>query len=286
MAERDAELAAALDEQRRAMTLIRGAAAEVRAPLALRERLEADRASARGARAPAAAGSRSRSPAPPPRRCCSRSCSPGRAAPTLEEAAAFARSAARPPAPGARGRRPKLLAVEQDGVAFPEWAEKFGWEATGTHTGEIDGRDATTVYYEKDGQDARLHDRRRRRARRPRRRAHDRRRGHAGQLFRTDDGRPAATWERDGHTCVLSGAGVPDDKLAELAGWKGKGAVASERGRSWQPPSANGSALTEGPGSRRANAPVLGFASDSDVEVDTDVRHAAPIRASVVECRP
>ena len=44
LAEQDAELAAALDEQRRAMTLIRGAAAEVRAPLALRERLEADRA--------------------------------------------------------------------------------------------------------------------------------------------------------------------------------------------------------------------------------------------------
>ena len=45
------------------------------------------------------------------------------------------------------------------------------------------------------------------------------------ELFRTDDGRPAATWERDGHTCVLAGAGVPDAKLAELAGWKGLGAV-------------------------------------------------------------
>src|ERR687895_532482 len=45
MAERDPELAAALDDQRRALTLIRGAASEVRAPLALRERLEAQRSS-------------------------------------------------------------------------------------------------------------------------------------------------------------------------------------------------------------------------------------------------
>ena len=44
MAEDDPDLAAALDEQRRAVTLIQGAAAEIRAPLALRERLENERA--------------------------------------------------------------------------------------------------------------------------------------------------------------------------------------------------------------------------------------------------
>jgi len=36
-------------------------------------------------------------------------------------------------------------------VAFPEWDTKFGWEATGIRTGEVEGRDATTVYYEKEG---------------------------------------------------------------------------------------------------------------------------------------
>jgi hypothetical protein len=40
------------------------------------------------------------------------------------------------------------------------------------------------------------------------------------------DGVPTATWEREGHTCVLTGAGVEPEILAELAGWKGKGAVA------------------------------------------------------------
>jgi anti-sigma factor RsiW len=39
MAEQDPGLAAAIEQQRRATALIRGAAEEVRAPLALRERL-------------------------------------------------------------------------------------------------------------------------------------------------------------------------------------------------------------------------------------------------------
>ena len=222
LAEQDAGLAAALDEQRRAMTLIRGAAAEVRAPLALRERLEADRA--RLAR-PAAR-----------RRWFSVALAGAAAAavllavvlaapsgPTLQEAAAFGAQPPAGPAPAAEG---KLLAAEQDGVAFPEWGAKFGWETAGIREGEVEGRDATTVYYEKDGKtlaytivggdaldvpdDAKTVTVE----------------GTPIKLFRTDDGRPAATWERDGHTCVLAGAGVPDAKLAELAGWKGLGAVA------------------------------------------------------------
>ena len=40
-----------------------------------------------------------------------------------------------------------------------------------------------------------------------------------------EDGRTVVTWERGGHTCVLSAEGVPADELLELAGWKGKGAV-------------------------------------------------------------
>src|SRR5215212_6382484 len=129
MAAQDAELAAALDEQRRAMTLIRGAAAEVRAPLALRERLEADRARLARPRAR--------------RRWLSVALAGAAAAavvlavvftapggPTVEEAAAFASQPATAPAPPAEG---KLLAAEQDGVAFPDWEAKFGWKATGTH---------------------------------------------------------------------------------------------------------------------------------------------------------
>jgi hypothetical protein len=222
LARQDAGLAAALDEQRRAMTLIRGAAGEVRAPLALRERLEADRARLARPRAR--------------RRWFSVATAGALAAavllavvlaapsgPTLDEAAAFGAQPPTGPAPAAEG---KLLAAEQDGVAFPEWGAKFGWEATGVRSGELDGRDATTVYYEKDGKtlaytivggdpldwpdDARTVTAE----------------GTRIDLFRTGDGRSAATWWRDGHSCVLAGAGVPDAKLAELAGWKGMGAVA------------------------------------------------------------
>ena len=36
-------------------------------------------------------------------------------------------------------------------MAFPEWGAKFGWETAGIRKGEVEGRDATTVYYEKEG---------------------------------------------------------------------------------------------------------------------------------------
>ncbi len=220
LAERDAGVAAALDEQRRAMTLIRGAAQEVRAPLALRERLEADRARLARPRARrrwfsvAMAGAAAAA-------VLLAVVFAGPSGPTLQEAAAFGAQGPAGPPPPAQG---KLLAVEQDGVAFPEWGAKFGWRTAGIRMGEIDGRDATTVYYEKEGKtlaytivggdaldtpDAKTVTAE----------------GTPVELFRTDDGRPAATWERDGHTCVLAGAGVPDAKLAELAGWKGLGAV-------------------------------------------------------------
>ena len=39
------------------------------------------------------------------------------------------------------------------------------------------------------------------------------------------DGEPAVTWLRGGHTCVLTGSGVSEDELLELAAWQGEGAV-------------------------------------------------------------
>ena len=69
--------------------------------------------------------------------------------PTVEDAAAFAALPATTGAPSTDGAR---LMAAQDGVAFPRWdSEKLGWRATGMHTGDVDGRPATTVYYEKDG---------------------------------------------------------------------------------------------------------------------------------------
>jgi hypothetical protein len=224
LAASDPSVAAALDEQHRAMTLIRGAAAEVRAPLALRERLESDRARLARPRAR--------------RRLFSIGLAGAAVAvallvavlagpngPTLQEAAAFGGLGPTGPAPAVYSEDSKLLDATQDGVQFPEWGAKFGWKATGQRTGEVGGREAKTVYYEKEGKtlaytvvggDALdVPD--------------DTRsvtvEGTEVHLFRTDDGRPAATWERNGQTCILAGAGVPDAKLGELAGWKGLGSV-------------------------------------------------------------
>ena len=219
MAEDDEHLAAALDEQRRAVTLIQGAAAEIRAPLALRERLENERV---------------RAAKPAPRRRWFSIALAGAAAaavflavlfaapggPTVEDAAAFAAQPATGAAPTASG---PLLDIEQSGVAFPAWAEKFGWEATGTHTGEIDGREATTVYYEKEGKTLAytivsgdsLGD--------PEDATTIEVEGTEIDLFDTEGGNRAAEWLRDGHTCILAGSGVDDATMAKLAGWKAKG---------------------------------------------------------------
>jgi hypothetical protein len=143
----------------------------------------------------------------------------GALAPTVAEAAELATRPATDPAPAPRTDAPALLDAGVDGVAFPAWAADFGWEPTGARSDEIDGRDATTVFYEKG----------------------DRRLAYtivsgdaldvpaggttavAGTVFtEIHDG---VTWEREGRTCVLTGAGVPDARVVELAGWRGDGAV-------------------------------------------------------------
>ena len=220
MAAEDAELVGALERQRRAVTLIRGATADVHAPLALRERLEADRQRLARPRARrrwfsvALAGAAAAAVL-----LAVVLAAPG--GPTVEDAAAFATAPATAPAPAAEGA---LLDLSQDGIPFPAWAEKFGWEATGSRTDELDGRATTTVFYEKDGKTL----------------AYtivggDALDGPGDARTLTAEGTPvdlfpagggvAATWERDGLSCILVGVGVPDAKLAELAGWKGKGAV-------------------------------------------------------------
>jgi|SRR5215218_4091188 len=220
MAADDAELADALERQRRAVSMIRGATGEIQAPLALRERLEADR---------------QRLARPRARRRWFSVALAGMAAavvllavvlaapggPTVEEAAAFATAPPTAPAPAAQGAE---LDLSQDGLAFPAWVEKFGWEASGARTDELDGRSATTVFYTKDGKTL----------------AYTIVGGDAldapdGTVIEAegtpvtvfeDGGRLVATWEREGNTCVLSGDGVDEAKLAELAGWTGKGALA------------------------------------------------------------
>jgi hypothetical protein len=120
----------------------------------------------------------------------------------------------------------KLLNENVDGVAFPDYAAKFGWKPVGTRTDEIGGRRTRTVFYEKNGKriaytivagdplsapgDAATA-------------------SYEGTELLTlqSEGRTVVTWKRGGHTCVLSGIQpeVARDELLMLAGWKGKGAI-------------------------------------------------------------
>ncbi len=138
---------------------------------------------------------------------------------SVEDAVA---AADRPPTRAAQAMPgvPQLLDEDVDGVAFPNYARRFGWRATGVRDDVLDGRRARTVHYARG--DARV-------AytivagaplERP-----DAERG--GVPLRTFDAdhRTVVTWVRQGHTCVLSSKDAGAPALVELALWKGRGAV-------------------------------------------------------------
>ena len=146
--------------------------------------------------------------------------------PSVDDASALAYKPPTQAAPASRPGVPQLLRTEVDDVAFPNYAEKFGWKPVGAREDDPSGRDATTVYYKKGHRtvaytivsgdpldppsDARSTTR-------------------GGVTYRTfrDDGRNAVTWQRGGHTCVLSGKAVRPAELVRLADWRGKGAITS-----------------------------------------------------------
>src|SRR5918999_950735 len=131
----------------------------------------------------------------------------GAGGPSVVEAAELAAQPAEAAAPGPVASEPALLDIRAEGLAFPNWAEEFGWRATGRREDEVDGRRAVTVFYEKEG----------------------RRIGYTilsgdpidppdeastanreGVILRglSAEGRVIVTWLRDGRTCVLSATDV------------------------------------------------------------------------------
>jgi hypothetical protein len=149
---------------------------------------------------------------------------PGLGGPSLAQAATLGALPADTSAPAQQAAEPKLLDLSVDGVSFPVFAEKFGWDATGARTDSIDGRLAVTVFYEKGGEQIAYtivsgdpldvpDD-----AARVTREGTD---VHVAEI----DGRPVVTWERGGRTCILTGSGVDPDTMVELAAWHGMGSV-------------------------------------------------------------
>jgi hypothetical protein len=138
--------------------------------------------------------------------------------PSVSQAAGLALRGPAFAAPPPMGSRPGgKLGQDVEEVYFPDWSRSLGWVAQGQRIDHLSGRLTKTVYYERAGKQVAYTILAAPALRWPA--------GHAFRLasteFRsfTDRGRLVVTWRRAGHTCVLSGRGVPARQLARLASW-------------------------------------------------------------------
>jgi hypothetical protein len=219
-----------LDEElaERGRALIAAAVAETAAPLALRERIEADRARA----AKPARSRRLRALLPAGALVAAAVVAVvlvvggGSGAPSVLATASLATGGPVLPAPAEDTSNGAVLKASMQGVPFPYWGDSFQWEAVGARDDKIKDRKAKTVFYDNpkgaraaytilggDTIDAPSG-------------AYEKDMNGVKLFITTDNGRRIVTWTRNGHTCVLSApVAVPEEKLLELAAWKGKGGV-------------------------------------------------------------
>jgi anti-sigma factor RsiW len=147
----------------------------------------------------------------------------GPAGPSVADAARLAAKPASGPPPPPLGDSRTKLAVAVDGATFPNLRHSYGWRAVGERQDEVDGRNARVVTYAKGN----------RRIGyvivagpglpRPTNAPATTRHGVEYQTVAVD-GRPAVTWQRVGHTCVLTGSTSPAELLT-LAAWQGRGTL-------------------------------------------------------------
>jgi len=147
----------------------------------------------------------------------------GSSGPTVADAARVAIRPSTQPAPPRLDHSSAELAAHLDGVVFPNLRPSWGWRAVGLRQDRLDGRKATVVTYgsgkrrvwyavvsgsalpRPSGGQTTVRD------------------GVGYQTLRLD-GRPAVTWKRLGHTCVLIGA-ASRKELLNLASWRGGGSL-------------------------------------------------------------
>jgi hypothetical protein len=121
------------------------------------------------------------------------------------------------PAPPALGKTATKLALDVEGVAFPNLARWTGWHTLGVRRGRIDGRSATVVFYAKGGKRIAYVIVAGSGLPRPSEAQATTRHGVEYQTLRLN-GRLGVTWRRGGHTCVLVGEATRAE-LLELASW-------------------------------------------------------------------
>jgi hypothetical protein len=215
------ELATALGEQERAVTMLR--AFDEPAPAALRARVREITDGATRTAGPRWAWRWRRSLFVPAATVLAIAVaalvvllgSSGSSAPTVPQTARLALAAATSPAPPEDPAHSGLLRLRVGGLAFPYYGLTAGWEATGARTDTIGGRRVVTVFYT-----ARGH-----------------RVGYAivsgaplpaggGTLVTRGDvtfwlqrvhGAQLITWRQAGHTCVIAGRRVSPRTLLSLA---------------------------------------------------------------------
>jgi hypothetical protein len=150
----------------------------------------------------------------------------GASAPSVLATVSLAGPGPNLPAPKPDPNNDALLQTRIDGLPFPDWGPDFDWRAVGARQDEIEGRRATTVYYDtprgaraaytilggdtiKVPADARA----------------VRIRGDTYHVMNRGD-RRIVVWNRDGHTCVMSAPmSVPESRLVFLAAWDDGGNV-------------------------------------------------------------
>lgn len=215
------ELAAALAEQERAVTMLR--ALDEPAPAALRDRVrEMTDGGPRTAR-PSRARSWRRSLFVPAATALAVAVAAlvvllgggGSSAPTVPQTARLALAAATSPAPPEDPAHRGLLRLRVGGLAFPYYGHSAGWKATGARTDTIADRRIVTVFYTSRGH----------------------RVGyaivsgaplgigggtvvtHGGVTYwlQHAHGAKLITWRQDGHTCVIAGHRVSPRTLLALA---------------------------------------------------------------------
>ncbi len=135
--------------------------------------------------------------------------------PSVQEVAQAALQRPTAPAPARSG---PYVDASIAGIRFPEYETPWGWRAVGTRHDRVGGRDALTVVYAKDGTgvrytivdgdtlarpgDAKVVDV-----------------GGTPVAVKRDGDTLIATWERDGHTCILATKGAGERQLLRLVDW-------------------------------------------------------------------
>ena len=220
----DPSLAAELERQRRALALIVQAQRTVQAPAGLRERIGAERLRRRPLVSSRRWGFAAGGVAIAAAVLALFLVLPGGVAGDTLVAQATAAHSRPVERPAPQEASATLLAFERYGVAFPAYRTKFQWDAVGERVDRADGRDIATVFYRKDDAaigysvisgDAVDPPKNSRAVTQEGSRVH----------VLSDGSRTVVVVTRQGRTCVVSGSGVDEATLIELAAWKGKGTV-------------------------------------------------------------